>query len=86
MTSGSVISNNGLHGVSTIATMIECPDVTIVDSTVTGNGTDAVCGVAETCADVAACNLPTVTNTTCNTSYDVNSGFPGTSWGVCALD
>ncbi len=86
VTTNSVVSNNGLDGVSTATTMIDCPDLSIVDSTVTGNGLDAVCGVSETCADVAACSLPSIVSTTCDTSYDVNSGFPGSNWGVCSLD
>ena len=63
-----------------------CEVVTIVDSSITGNSLDVDCGVIQTCSDVSTCRLPTVTNTTCNTSCDTNSGFPGTNWDVCALD
>ncbi len=46
----------------------------------------AVFAISMTCADVAALTFPTLKNTTCETSYDGTSGFPGQSWGVCALD
>jgi hypothetical protein len=84
----STITGNGLHGIysaNTVATPDECTPL-IRDSIVTGNGTDADCGVTETCADLAACAVPNLLNVTCDTSYDTLSGFPGTSWGVCALD
>jgi hypothetical protein len=55
-------------------------------SSLTGNGLAASCGATETCADVASCDAPDVSGTECETSYDVESGFPGTSWGVCSLD
>ncbi len=87
---GSTITNNGRSGVSTGNTaMFSLCDVQITDSTLSGNGTDlAVCGVSETCADVATCGqAPDLGGTTtCETSYDTDSGFPGTSWGVCSLD
>ncbi len=83
----STISGNGLDGVNSGAFPPSlCEVVSIVDSTITGNSLDADCGVIQTCADISTCRLPTVTNTACNTSYDTNSGFPGTNWGVCALD
>ena len=88
--SGGSITDNGLSGIHhtevvgggrcTIAAKIS-------DSTITGNGTDeAVCGVSETCSDVSSCRLPNMSSVTCDTSYDTTSGFPGTSWGICALD
>ncbi len=87
---GSTITNNGRSGVSTGSTAVfSLCDVRISDSTFSGNGTDlAVCGVSETCADIATCGqAPDLQGTTtCETSYDTDSGFPGTSWGVCSLD
>ncbi len=84
----SAINSNGVHGVVT-----KCPGAfpgvraDLRDTTLTGNGTDASCGVSQTCADVSPCVPPKLKGTTtCDTSYDVDSGFPGTSWGVCALD
>ncbi len=87
--SGSTVTMNGRSGISTGTDVgSNCPRLRLSDSTVTGNGTDgAVCGVSETCADLATCLQPPVlNNTTCNTSYDTDSGFPGTSWSVCSLD
>lgn len=84
----SVITGNGLHGIyatNTDATPDNCAQ-TIRDSVVTGNGTDPNCGVTETCADLAACDVPNILNVTCDISYDTLSGFPGTSWSVCSLD
>jgi len=77
---GSTITGNALHGIA------GGTPVRVVDSVVTGNGTGADCGVTMTCADVAALRLPKLKNTTCETSYDATSGFPGQSWGVCSLD
>ena len=56
--------------------------------TITGNGSDASCGVSVACADVASCLAPVAisSSTVCGTSYDTTSGFPGTSWGVCEDD
>ncbi len=86
VTLNSTITGNGLDGIFATGTT-ECDKVTVVDSAVTGNSIDgATCGVTQTCSDVSACRLPTIINTTCDTSYDSNSGFPGTNWDVCALD
>ncbi len=58
-----------------------------VQSTFSNNAVDtSVCGVTQTCADIATCDPPRLADTTCEYSYDTNSGFPGSSWGVCSLD
>jgi hypothetical protein len=86
----STVNNNGRSGVNTGEQfMSSCGPVRLVASTVTGNGTDAgVCGVSETCSDVSTCAAPAALTqgSTCGTSYDTDSGFPGTSWGICTLD
>jgi len=75
----SSITGNARHGVVAEAARIR-------STTATGNGVAAECGVTVTCADIASPAMPSIVDTTCDTSYDTNSGFPGTSWGVCALD
>ncbi len=80
----SMVTGNALDGIAQTA-LSQCT-LRLRGSTVTGNGTDPSCGVSRTCADLTSCGLPEVSASTCDTSYDVNSGFPGTSWGVCALD
>jgi len=88
----STVTGNALNGVAQVETSIACNEqscmcrLQLKGSMVAGNGLDASCGVSRTCADLASCNLPRVISTTCDTSYDTGSGFPGTSWGVCALD
>jgi hypothetical protein len=79
---GSTVENNGIHGVRVFSDVAP----KIVDSIVTGNGTDASCGVGQTCADIASEDFPIVVDTTCDTSYELFSGFPGTTWGVCSSD
>jgi len=80
----TTISGNGVHGI--FAPGVFGCDVRTVNSTLTANGTDPGCGATFTCADLALCAPPNVISSTCETSYDTNSGFPGTSWGVCSLD
>jgi len=59
----------------------------LVGSTASGNGTDVECGTSIMCADVASCTLPKIAAlATCDTSYQVDSGVPGLSWGVCSSD
>ena len=82
---GSAFANNGIHGIAQDSLPGLC-DLRIVDTTATGNGTDPDCGVTITCADIASCNVPTLAAVTCDTSYDIDSGFPGNNFGVCALD
>jgi len=82
---GSVISGNGLDGVR-VAIHSICPRLSVRDSIVEGNGLDATCGISVTCADLSSCEKPLVGKTTCEHSYDTDSGFPGTSWDICSLD
>ncbi len=60
----------------------------ILKSTVaTGNGTDAGCGTTVACADVASCKLPRLLpGSSCDRSHVVDSGIPGSDWGVCSGD
>lgn len=80
----TTVSGNAFHGV--VVTGFSDCDLTAVGSAFSGNGTDLACGATQSCADVASCVSPKLSATTCDTSYDTNSGFPGTSWGVCSLD
>ncbi len=82
----STVTGNALDGIAQVDTQTTQCRITLKGSTVTGNGTDASCGVSRTCADLTSCGLPELSSSTCDTSYDVASGFPGVSWGVCALD
>ena len=84
--SESTVSGNGLHGVFRDYSFGCDAGIKLHSSTLTGNGTDIDCGSIQTCADVSTCSVPTLTASTCETSYDSTSGFPGTSWGICALD
>ena len=87
VTSGSQITGNGLDGISSGPCITgDCPKFVLKDSTATGNGTDSDCGVTLACADLSAGRVPTVSNSTCDHTYDTNSGFPGTNWNVCTLD
>ena len=36
------------------------------------------------CADILSCHVPTIEDSTCETSHDLCN--PGTTWGVCSLD
>jgi Right handed beta helix region len=81
----ATVTGNALHGAAQFSLVPGC-HYRAIDSTITGNGTDASCGVSQTCADVASCSLPSVDASTCDTSYDTTSGFPGSDWGVCSLD
>jgi hypothetical protein len=81
--SDSTVTDNGLHGL----VMNEEDSTTRASGvTATGNGTDASCGVSQVCADVATIVEPTVVGSTCETSYVLDSGMPGSSWSVCSLD
>ena len=73
----STINGNGFDGIRGIRS-------TLVDSTATGNRTNAACGVSDECADVASFLFPAVKgSSTCETSRNTDVG--GT-WGVCSLD
>lgn len=87
----STITGNGGHGVhsTSFGPTRPCGVKMVRDTVVVGNGTGADCGVTETCADVAACmnDEPEIdSSSTCETSYVLDSGFPGASWRICALD
>jgi hypothetical protein len=86
----STVTGNGTFGVYA-AGGFNCEKkagATVSNSTITGNGTDAECGSGEVCADVATCNFrPRVKiGSTCDTSYKIGSGNPGSDWDVCTLD
>jgi hypothetical protein len=87
--SASTIGTNGIAGIQVLpptSSTGPCP-VRVRSSTLAGNDTGLDCGVTVTCADVAACELPSIaTSAQCGTSYDTSSGFPGTSWSVCSAD
>ena len=82
----STVTNNGRNGIH----LSGCRGARITDSTLTGNATDgAYCGTTATCADISACGSSTpvfVGSVSCDKSYDIESGFPGNSLGVCSLD
>lgn len=87
----SQVTGNGQFGVlADDDSMLNCSlnmTARIIDSTVTGNATDADCGTLIPCADVAGCDPIKISGTTiCDTSYQVLSGIPGTNWGICSLD
>jgi len=84
----STVTGNGRDGVYLPYYLFgTCRSLTLAGSSVVANGTGASCGVTETCADLASCGPPGLTpDSFCDTSYQMDSGFPGTSWGVCALD
>jgi len=79
----STISGNAVFGIQS-----HRAPTTITNSTVTGNGTSSECDVTQACADIAAfADVPKVSrNTTCDTSYEINSGIPGSTLGICSLD
>ena len=55
----------------------------------TGNNTDPDCGTTKVCFDLGTCpgaTLPRLRNSTCEHSYVLGSGNPGTDLGVCTLD
>jgi len=90
----ATVTGNGGHGLALLRPYIESNeypcDATIASGSVlTGNGTGADCGVSRACADIATCaaSMPDVSaDTTCDTSYVVDSGIPGSSWGICTGD
>ena len=87
----SKIVGNGRHGVSvSLQTFNDCKRGRIrsLGSEVSGNGVHVTCGIDEVCADVASCARrgASLRVTGCNTSYELGSGMPGRSCGVCTLD
>lgn len=60
--------------------------VRLVDSHVTGNGTDPGCGTTKICSDLSTHKKPKLDATsTCDVSWKETADVPG-SWGICALD
>jgi hypothetical protein len=85
---GSMIRDNGLYGVE-ITTPCGGKKVrlSLSHSQLTGNGTDSECGVSLVCADIGSKDEPKVdSDSVCDVSYELGSGFPGSSWNVCAAD
>jgi hypothetical protein len=92
----TTVTGNGTSGASAGTTDfsrpegIHCPRKALVmlyGSTVTGNHTDPECGVTKVCFDVATClEAPRLHDSTCEHSYAMASGNPGTDWDVCTLD
>lgn len=87
----STVMRNGRNGVA--VSREETNDcargrITAWGSMVLGNGIDGDCGEAETCADVAACDVrgAKLHTTECDRSRQMGSGMPGKSCGLCALD
>lgn len=73
----SNVTGNGMDG-------LKGQRVVLANSTATGNGISAECGVTDDCADLASAVRPSVGGTSsCGTSRDTENG--GT-WGVCAND
>jgi hypothetical protein len=79
--------DNGLYGVLSPSNPEGCK-ARINRFSMSGNGTDPSCGVSLTCADIASCDplIELHPETACATSYDTDSGFPGTSLGICYAD
>jgi len=82
----STITDNLIYGVS--ANNWVNARLWLVDSVVTGNGTDPVCDTnpLATCSDVLSRRFPILVDTTCNTSAIPGTGKEDLNWGVCALD
>ena len=60
--------------------------VRLIDSHVTGNGTDPGCATTKICSDLSTHKIPRLDATsTCDVSWKEDADVPG-SWGVCALD
>jgi hypothetical protein len=83
----STVTGNRTVGVASGNFSCNPGKVFAIDSTITGNGTDPLCEVSLSCADVASCNHePILRRTVCDTSYKLDSGIPGNTLGVCTLD
>jgi hypothetical protein len=87
----SRIVGNGRHGVAVaLQPSNDCMRGRIRSrlSTISGNGLADACVATEVCADVASCARggSELRGTECGTSYELESGMPGRSCGVCALD
>ncbi len=75
---GVSVGEAGCHG----AGRLKLKDTSVL----TGNGTSGDCGTTVACADLAACKEPKVKLSTCNTSYVIDSGIPGSDWDACTAD
>jgi len=83
----STVTDNRTVGVASGNFQCDPGKVVAIDSTITGNGTDPLCGVTITCADIESCKRePILRRTVCDTSYKLDSGMPGNTLGVCMLD
>jgi hypothetical protein len=77
---GTTVTNSGFIGVDSWSPAGYGPRLT--DSTVTGNGTSALCS-ANPCVDISSVKEPRLVNSSCGTSSRL--GGSG-SWGVCTND
>jgi hypothetical protein len=88
----SVITGNGQSGIQDNFINCDHPSSLIVlkNSTVTGNDTDPDCGITKICYDLGTCGGSTpprlLKGSTCDHSYAVDSGNPGSDLNVCTLD
>jgi hypothetical protein len=81
----STVTGNAGHGL--VCGSVDRTRLSIRKSGVTANGGVAECGTTIACADLASDELPRIKKgATCDTSYVLDSGIPGSSWSVCALD
>ena len=87
----STITNNGLVGIvvepQVSSTECQLGHISLKNTTVTGNGTDASCGVTLACADVYLCPRPPklIRGSSCDHSCK-DKAVPCESWNVCSLD
>jgi len=87
--SDTTITSNGRFGVILGAPTQPCSGgrFTAISSTLTGSGTDSGCTTTLTCGDVATATPPVLdASSSCDTSYVLASGVPGSNWSVCSLD
>lgn len=84
----SSIVGSGGNGIEVASEDCQRGDAKLKNSVVTGSGVgDPACSVSRVCADLATCKAPRIKDgSQCETSYDLSSGVPGASWGVCNLD
>lgn len=79
--------DNAIHGIYAPSNPEGCK-VRLNRFSMVGNGTAPTCGVSQTCADIASCDelIERHPETACETSWDSDSGFPGSSLGICDAD
>ena len=95
----SQLSTNGLYGIT--AGRVKITDSTVTGgslygvlagkavlrgASVSGSADDPICGVTETCADIGAGRARVNSDSSCETSYQNGSGFPGDDLDICSLD